>query len=149
MTEFGEEAATYNAVGGDQGLQALVDEFYKIMDESPDYKKIRDMHPKDLTETIDKLLVFLTGWMGGKKDYADKYGSISIPGAHCHLAIDEAERDMWLDCMKEALINQNHDNGLIEYLIAQLGMPAERIRQVSVQMRQKVTCGNRGTNTEP
>ena len=137
MAEYGEGAATYNAVGGEQGLQALVDEFYKIMDKSPDYKKIRDMHPKDLTVTIDKLLVFLTGWMGGKREYADKYGSMSIPSAHCHLAIDEAERDMWLDCMKEALIKQNHEDDLIKYLINQLGMPAERIRQVSVMMRQK------------
>ena len=137
MADYGEGAATYNAVGGEQGLQALVDEFYKIMDESPDYKKIRDMHPKDLTVTIDKLFVFLTGWMGGKKEYADKYGSISIPSAHCHLAIDEVERDMWLACMTEALFTQNHADDLVEYLITQLGMPAERIRQVSVMMRQK------------
>ncbi len=137
MSKYGEGAATYIAVGGEQGLQALVDEFYKIMDESPDYKKIRDMHPKDLTVTTDKLFVFLTGWMGGKREYADKYGSMSIPSAHCHLAIDEAERDMWLACMTEALIKQNHEDDLIEYLITQLGMPAERIRQVSVMMRQK------------
>ncbi len=137
MTEYGEGAATYNAVGGEQGLKALVNEFYKIMDESPDYKKIRDMHPRDLTETTDKLLVFLTGWMGGKREYADKYGSISIPSAHCHLAIDEVERDMWLGCMKQALIKQNHSEDLIEYLMIQLGRPAERIREVSVMMRQK------------
>ncbi len=139
MTKFGEGAATFNAVGGEQGLKVLVDEFYQIMDSSPDYKKIRDMHPKDLTETIDKLLVFLTGWMGGKKEYADKYGSISIPSAHCHLAIDEMERDMWLDCMKEALIKQKHSRDLIEYLMIQLGRPAERIREVSVMMRRQST----------
>ena len=137
MSKYGEGVATYNAVGGEQGLQALVDEFYIIMDESPDYKKIRDMHPKNLTVTTDKLFVFLTGWMGGKREYADKYGSMSIPSAHCHLAIDEAELDMWLDCMTEALIKQKHADDLIEYLINQLGMPAERIRQVSVMMRQK------------
>ncbi len=137
MANYGEGDATYNAVGGEQGLKALVHTFYKIMDESPDYKKIRDMHPKDLTETTDKLFVFLTGWMGGKREYTKKYGPISIPGAHAHLAIDELERDMWLNCMTEALIQQGYAEDLIEYLIIQLGRPAERIREVSVMMRQK------------
>lgn len=136
MANYGEGAATYNAVGGEQGLTALVNEFYKIMDESPDYKKIRDMHPKDLTVTIDKLLIFLTAWMGGKNEYAEKYGAINLPSAHSHLAIDEAERDMWLDCMNEALIKLNHSDDLIKYLIHQLSMPADRIKDVSVMMRE-------------
>ncbi|GAA0396327.1 hypothetical protein GCM10009133_01760 [Cocleimonas flava] len=137
MANYGEGAATYNAVGGEKGLTALVNDFYKIMHESPDYKKIRDMHPKDLDVTTDKLLVFLTGWMGGKSEYSKKYGPMSIPGAHSHLAIDELERDMWLSCMTEALIKQNYPEDLIEYLIIQLGRPAERIREVSVMMREK------------
>jgi len=137
MAEYGEGNTTYNAVGGKQGLQTLVDEFYYIMDTSPDYKVIRDMHPRDLTVTIDKLFVFLTGWMGGEATYAERFGPMSIPSAHCHLAIDEAERDMWLNCMAEALVKLEYPDDFIEYLMTQLSMPAERIRQVSVMMRQK------------
>ena len=136
MTEYGQGSATYDAVGGLQGLQQLVTEFYGIMDKSPDYAVIRDMHPADLEESIDKLVSFLSGWMGGERLYAKKYGGMGIPQAHKHLAIDESERDMWLSCMHEALLKQDYPETLVVYLLEQLSIPAERVRAVSVAQRQ-------------
>jgi hemoglobin len=43
------------------------------------------MHKGDLETIKDKLSLFLMGWLGGPRLYADKYGSISIPQAHQHL----------------------------------------------------------------
>ena len=136
MSQYGQGSATYDAVGGLQGLQQLVTEFYGIMDKSSAYAVIRDMHPTDLKESIDKLVSFLSGWMGGERLYAKKYGGIGIPQAHRHLAIDEAERDMWLACMHEALLKQDYPESLVSYLLEQLAIPAERVRVVSVAQRQ-------------
>ena len=125
--KYGDGSATYEAVGGLLGLQKLVTEFYRLMHESPDYQGIRDMHPKDLDLSIDKLVSFLSGWMGGEALYLKKYGGGGMPQKHMHLKIGEAERDMWLNCMHEALNNQDYPESLISYLMTELAFPAERI----------------------
>ena len=88
------------------------------------------MHREDLDESRDKLAQFLSGWLGGPKRYQEKYGPISIPGAHAHLKIGAAERDSWLHCMQLALAQQAYPQDLQRYLLAQLSRPAERIREV-------------------
>jgi len=49
---------------------------------------------------------------------------------HAHLAIHEKERDMWLNCMAEALGKQPYSDDFKVYLLEQLNVPAERIRMV-------------------
>ena len=132
---YGDGSATYEAVGGFDGLQKLVTEFYRVMHESPDYSDIRDMHPQDLVLSIDKLVSFLSGWMGGEALYLKKYGGGGMPKVHMHLDIGEAERDMWLGCMHEALLKQDYPESLVDYLITQFKFPAERIHQVSQSMK--------------
>lgn len=128
MAEYGEGSTSYDAVGGLLGLQRLVKDFYDVMDNNPDYATIRDMHPKDLTVSEDKLVCFLSGWLGGERLFSKKYGAINIPQVHAHLVIHEKEGDMWLDCMKEALEKLNCTDDFKTYLLEQLKIPAERIR---------------------
>lgn len=135
--KYGEGSATYEAVGGLTGLKKLVTEFYRVMHESLDYKGIRDMHPQDIELSIDKLVSFLSGWMGGEALYLKKYGGGGMPKAHMHLTIGKAERDMWLACMHEALLKQDYSESLVSYLMVQLAFPAERIYQVCTSMSQK------------
>jgi len=139
MANYGEGSATYEAVGGLPGITRLVTDFYSIMDTSADYKVIRDMHPDDLQISIDKLISFLSGWMGGEQLYAKKYKAQGIPRSHMHLKIDEAERDMWLSCMHEALQKQDYPESLVTYLMEQFAIPAERVRVVSVSQRSQQT----------
>jgi len=131
MISYGEGTATYDAVGGAEGILKLVTAFYKFMDESPDYKEIRDMHPQDLEVSIDKLVSFLSGWMGGEAIYLKKYGGGGMPKMHMHLKIEKNHRDMWLNCMQQAISEQNFSDELSSYLITQLSFPADRIYQVS------------------
>lgn len=128
---LGYHNSTLQAVGGEAGVEKLVDSFYSIM-ESADYAKhIRSMHPADLSLAREKLITFLVGWMGGPRRYAEKFGGISIPGAHAHLVIVEEDRDAWLHCMQDALLEQGHDAEVSEYLLRQLSMPAQRIVEAS------------------
>ena len=46
----------YERLGGEKGVRSLVDRFYDLMDEDPDYFGIRKMHPQDLSESRNKLL---------------------------------------------------------------------------------------------
>ncbi|MBL4760819.1 MAG: hypothetical protein JKY80_08235, partial [Mariprofundaceae bacterium] len=74
MPEYGEGSASYDAAGGLLGLQQLVKDFYDVMCRNPDYVVIRNMHPKDLRLSEDKLVCFLSGWLGGERLFAKKYG---------------------------------------------------------------------------
>ena len=124
---YGFSDNSFQAAGGIDGIRQLVDDFYGEMDTLPEAAIIRKMHKADLTESRDKLTLFLCGWMGGPVKYQDKYGSINIPRDHAHLPIGEAERDAWLLCMERAIAKQNYSTTFAVYLLAQLKIPAERI----------------------
>jgi hemoglobin len=126
--QYGKEDATYQAAGEYDGIKKLVDDFYDIMSELNESKKILAMHPSDQEVTRDKLTRFLCAWTGGPRLYKEKYGAISIPQAHSHLTIGSAERDAWLLCMKKALAKQGYPQNFQDYMITQLAVPAERCR---------------------
>lgn len=135
MPEFGDGDTSFRAAGGVEGLRRLVDDFYDIMDREPSAATIRRMHPADLTESRDKLTLFLCAWLGGPKLYREKYGPIRIPVAHAHLHIEEAERDAWLECMRQAIARQPFTLEFSEYLLRALRVPAERSMQASQARR--------------
>ncbi|NRB24657.1 group II truncated hemoglobin [Shewanella sp.] len=129
--QYGVGDNSYKMAGGLAGITQLVDEFYRNMNEFSSSKKIRDMHPGDLTDSRQKLAYFLSGWLGGPKLYSEHYGSINIPAAHKHLSVGHKESKAWLYCMQQAVENQPYAADFKVYLMQQLSVPAERIRQVS------------------
>jgi hemoglobin len=127
---YGTEDASYQAAGQLAGITQLVSAFYNYMDTLPEAKVIREMHPDDLTISKDKLTCFLSGWLGGPRLFSEKYRPISIPQVHRHLAVASKERDAWLLCMHRAANDQPYAETFKKYLLEQLFVPAERIRQV-------------------
>jgi hemoglobin len=127
--QYGNGDTTYQAAGQQIGIRKLVDCFFDIMASDPKYAIIHHWHPVDKEMSRDKLALFLCGWMGGPKPFIEKYGPIRIPDAHKHLDITAVERDLWLDCIARALAEQDYPPALVEYLLQQLYIPAERVRQ--------------------
>ena len=131
MQKYGVMDASFQSAGAEVGIRKLVDEYYQQMETLKKGKHIRAMHTDDLEIIKDKLAVFLIGWLGGPRNYAKKYGQMSIPMVHKHLVIGEEERDAWLYCMNEALKHQDYEEDFKQYLIQELARPAEAIRRVS------------------
>lgn len=129
-TQYGVKDASYNTAGKLEGITTLVNTFYTYMDTVTDAKNIRDMHPKDLEHSREKLTLFLCGWLGGPKLYQEKYGAISIPGVHQSFQIGTTERDAWLSCMEMAIADQDYPEPFKTYLLKQLFIPADRVRAV-------------------
>ncbi len=127
---YGVTDSSCQAAGGLAGLTTLVEDFYDNMDRIPGAQKIRKMHGKDLEPVRKKLVYFLSGWLGGPRLYSETYGGISIPQAHQRFRIGGDERDAWLFCTKLAIDNQPYTDSFKEYLLAQLRIPAERVKQV-------------------
>lgn len=126
---YGVGDTTYRAAGGEAGIRKLVDAFYDAMAANPEYATILRWHGGVDEVTRDKLARFLCGWTGGPRRYQEAYGPISIPRVHAHLDVTAVERDQWLACMSEALARQDYPDSLVGYLLEQLAVPAERIRQ--------------------
>lgn len=126
---YGQADHSFQTAGGVDGIRQLVTDFYHQMDSLSEASHIRSLHPADQEESIDKLARFLTGWMGGPPLYDEKYGQISIPGAHYHIDIGIAERDAWLLCMEKALhLQADYPQDFREYLMKQLSFPANLCR---------------------
>ena len=93
----------YELMGGETAVRRLVDRFYDLMDEDPDYYGIRKLHPQDLSSSRDKLFRFLCGFMGGPSLYTEKYGEPRMRTRHLPFTIGISERDQWLSCMSRAM----------------------------------------------
>ena len=83
----------YEKLGGEQGVLQLVKYFYDEMDGSEDLKELRATHSEDLTETREKLFLFLSGWLGGPSLYIEKHGHPRLRARHLPFKIGIIERD--------------------------------------------------------
>jgi hemoglobin len=122
------ERAPYAMMGGEEKVRALVNRFYDLMDESPDFFGIRKLHPPTLDGSREKLFMFLSGWLGGPPIYVDAYGHPRLRARHMPFAIGDAERDQWMACMSEAMADVGVEMRLRERLIASFSNTADWMR---------------------
>ncbi len=128
MNEYTNDMNPYRAAGELAGITSLVDAFYSNMNDFPEARVIRSMHPEDLTESRKKLTFFLCGLLGGPRLYIEHYGGVDLPDFHRQFSIGTGERDAWMLCMQRAITVQPYEASFREYLLARLWIPAERIR---------------------
>lgn len=93
----------FERIGGAPAIQQLVDAFYRNMEQMPDAKAIRAIHPSDLSRSKETLFKYLVGWMGGPPLYTAERGPPRLGQKHASIAIGDAERDAWMQCMRHAL----------------------------------------------
>ena len=103
------EASTFDRVGGEVGTRALVDRFYDLMDLDAAYTELRALHPTTLDGSRDKLFWFLCGWLGGPSHYIDRFGHPMLRARHLPFAIGIRERDQWMACMRQAMVEVGLD----------------------------------------
>jgi len=125
--KYGTADGSFLAADEEAGIRELVSDFYRIMHADERYSRLSDMHKSDIQLSIDKLSVFLVGWLGGPKLFREKYYPISIPQAHQHLKVSNTEMEQWLGCMADAIALQGYSESFAEYLNTQLRVPAARI----------------------
>ena len=79
--------SVYDALGGEQGVLALTDRFYDLMDLEPQYAALRAVHSDTLDYARDRLFKFLSGWLGGPDLYQQQYGHRANDGCYTHSRI--------------------------------------------------------------
>ncbi len=98
-----EGVSAYEALGGEAGLQAVVDRFYALMDTEPEYAELKASHGGDTRQAAQRLFEFLSGRLGGPNLYFERHGHPRLRMRHMHVAIGPAERDQWVACMDRAM----------------------------------------------
>lgn len=122
------EQTPYEALGGADGVRALVDRFYDYMDSEPSAAPVRAMHAKSLRGSREKLFLFLSGWLGGPDLYMQRYGHPMLRRRHLPFAIDSAARDQWMSCMQKALDDTPIDQALRSKLLQAFHATANHMR---------------------
>ncbi len=116
---------------GAEKITQLVHTFYDIMATNPKVAPIRALHPADLTNSREKLSLFLIGWTGGPQEYIARYGHPRLRQRHIGFSIGEAQRDQWMFCMISAMNQLHFDENLTQKLSHQLYGVADFMRNAS------------------
>ncbi|SMC96052.1 group II truncated hemoglobin [Primorskyibacter flagellatus] len=108
-------------IGGEDALRKLVNDFYDLIETMPEGAEIKKMHDRGhgLAHVRLEQFNFMSGFLGGRRYYEEKFGHMDVKLMHEHVPISEAEAENWLTCMDKAL----EANGLA-------GPEVERLRGV-------------------
>jgi hemoglobin len=90
----------YDQIGGLETFRRLVDAFYRGVEYDP---ILRPMYPDDLTESRERLALFLAQYFGGPGTYSEQRGHPRLRMRHLPFPIDAAARDAWLTHMRAAV----------------------------------------------
>jgi len=110
------QPSAFEQMGGEAAVRALVDRFYDLMDLSLEFRGLRALHPSALDASRDKLFWFLCGWLGGPQHYVERFGHPMLRARHMPYQIGIAERDQWLRCMGQAMVELQVDPQLAHRL---------------------------------
>jgi hemoglobin len=96
-------ATPFQLIGGEVGVQRLVEAFYDITEREPALARLRALHAPDLGPMRARLADWLTGWMGGPRVYAQRHpGRPCIVSAHASFPIDAQMAQDWMEAMRRA-----------------------------------------------
>lgn len=93
-------ATLYEAIGGEETIDKLVEAFYARVSRDPD---LSPLFPDGLETIKYKQRLFLTQFTGGPALYSGQYGPPRMRQRHLSFRITPRRAQAWLRCMKEAM----------------------------------------------
>lgn len=97
-------ATPYEALGGSDVIDRIVDRFYDLMDTDPVYAELRAIHAEDLGPVQAGLKQFLAAWTGGPKNWFDQ--GKCVMSLHRAFPISAEIGEQWADAMARAIAEQ-------------------------------------------
>ncbi len=123
---WGDAATPFLEIGGADGVKALAEAFYDVIEEeSP---RLREMLPRNTSKTRDKFFMYLSGWLGGPPLYEQQWGHPRLRMRHLPFEIGRFEAEEWMRCMRVALARIRIHDPLSHFL-------EDRFEQLAHHMR--------------
>lgn len=102
MTDAVQQTA-FDQIGGAAPVAAMVNAFYDLMETDPAYARLRAIHAEDLTPMRASLARFITGWLGGPRDWFAARPGVCMMSLHRAMPIDAELGRQWVDAMSRAM----------------------------------------------
>ncbi len=93
----------YDLVGGMHVIQQIVDRFYDLLEQNPDYAALRALHAPDLAPMRRSLSGFLAAWLGGPRDWFSENSGRCMMAAHRDVAMSAETGRQWAEAMACAI----------------------------------------------
>lgn len=102
--------STVDDIGGEDRLRNLVKRFYDLVETLPEGSNLRRLHARGhgLDHARAEQFAFLSGFMGGRRYYAERHGHMDVKLIHEHVPIRLEDAENWLLCMDKALDDEGH-----------------------------------------
>lgn len=94
----------YDRLGGAPVVAAIANRFYDLVESDPAYAPLRAIHAADLQAVRHGLTRFLSGWLGGPRDWFDR--GQCIMSIHRVFPVTPQLADQWADAMSRAIAMQ-------------------------------------------
>jgi hemoglobin len=120
------EQTLYDAVGGMEFFERLVDRFYDGV--VTDEVLLRLYRPDDLAGARHRLTLFLAQYWGGPQTYSDERGHPRLRLRHMPFHVGPAERDHWLLHMAAAVEQCTNPGPIRDSLMNYFVPAAEHLR---------------------
>lgn len=114
----------FDAFGGADMIDRLVEAFYKRVAKHPDLAPI---FPDDFTEVARKQKQFLTQFFGGPPLYTQEHGHPMLRAKHLRFPIGPQQEKAWLSCMSQALIEAEMPENFREEIFRRLSLTAHHM----------------------
>jgi len=107
-------------LGGEPALRALVNRFYDLVETDPRGENLMRLHFRGhgLAHVRDAQFDFLSGFLGGRRYYEEKHGSMEVRLMHAHVPIARQDAEDWLSLMDSAIVDMGHQGPHVEKMRA-------------------------------
>lgn len=107
MTAVAAPVSPYDLIGPER-VASLTRAFYDRIEHDPAYARLRAIHAEDLAPVRAGFERFLTGWLGGPRDWFGR--GQCVMSLHAPMTIDRELADEWTSAMAAAIAAQHWDD---------------------------------------
>src|SRR3546814_11225576 len=102
-TETAQPHSPFEALGGSEAIQSIVERFYDLIESVPAYAELHAMHAADLAPMRQSLAGWLCAWAGGPRDWLENHPGKCMVSLHRELGGCRTTADQWAAARAPAL----------------------------------------------